>query len=205
MSTMGAYPTFASDEHINLLNQYNEQIKARFGTQFLDAFGKTALDYRLVAHATGREPDRITEIEYYDLINWATYWLSTSDDHSTKDTTMINRNDIIEGRRFTVNGRTNADADVNLTVLKVGHEFVAVVYDNGEVDAWYIDTAVDNWSHVEFERPAWVDTMWANVDCDGSVTVFYTASDADNYAHSNRIGRISLATGEWVPCHWTLG
>jgi hypothetical protein len=89
---------------------------------------------------------------------------------------MITPDDIIEGRRFTIDGYDNTHSNNRLTVLKVGHDFVAVVYDNGEVDAWYIDTATDCWSFPVTS----LDDHWRN------------HFDSDSLGHSYRTDRSYL-------------
>lgn len=48
-------------------------------------------------------------------------------------------------------------------------------------------------------KPEWLNDRWMNVypDC---VLYSGTATNSDDAASVNRIGRVNLGTGEWVPC-----
>ena len=62
----------------SLNRRLHERVQAEGSAWFLDKFNRTAVDYRLVAHDGGLEPDLIDYVEAQDLIEWAVRWLDNS-------------------------------------------------------------------------------------------------------------------------------
>ena len=102
----------------------------------------------------------------------------------------ITRGQLVEGvTLITVNG-------TEVVVICVGLKLVAVRDRTGEVDAWPVYTVL-GWSLPKPTKPEWLNTAWLNV---GDEQRDCSPEDADKWAPTNRIGRVCLGTGEWVPC-----
>jgi hypothetical protein len=119
----------------------------------------------------------------------------------------ITRQNLVEGLRYIVTSASDDDAIKNITVVSVGNKYVTVRYDDGEVGLWDIDTALYCWSlpRLKPQLPEWLNHVWANVYDESindyrAVVVYWSAEEADRYAEEDRVGRLCLGTGRWVPC-----
>jgi hypothetical protein len=112
---------------------------------------------------------------------------------------MINRDDLVEGRRFLAPDPKSSNPR-HVTVVALGNELVAVRYDDNEIAVWDLGTALDRWQPASLERPGWLDDMWVNVYGEHFAEFAGTAKEADKFADDKRIGRVCLGTGQWVPC-----
>ena len=112
----------------------------------------------------------------------------------------ITREQLVEGGEYTYGDYNTING---VTVIGLGLQRVAVRHANGEVSSWSIEGALRDWWLPKPAKPEWLESHWVNVYPRNAIHYLDNTAMVDSGAADDRIGRVCIGTGEWVPCKGT--